>query len=270
MKQIAAGATADIFEYDVANVLKLYRHGFAEEAIRYEYELTRAIGALGIPAPAAFGMVGHERRTGFILQRIEGTTLLQRLLLAPQELPQIAKQLAEVHAHLHGTTVDEPTASRLPIRQQQEALASGIRQAASLTEAERLHVAGHLAGLPAGQAICHGDFHPDNVMIGDRVWIIDWMNGSLGHPAGDAARSLLLLRFGTLPADISAAQKEALSRLRNQLADSYSEHYRAITNTPAEAIEAWMLPVAAARLPECGSAEEEAQLLAYIRELLPA
>ncbi|KAA8746258.1 phosphotransferase family protein [Paenibacillus sp. UASWS1643] len=46
--------------------------------------------------------------------------------------------------------------------------------------------------LPDQQQICHGDFHPDNVMLseaGDQYWVTDWMTGMSGDPAGDVARS---------------------------------------------------------------------------------
>ncbi|MET1174803.1 phosphotransferase [Paenibacillus amylolyticus] len=52
--------------------------------------------------------------------------------------------------------------------------------------------------------MCHGDFHPDNVMLseaGDQYWVIDCMTGMSGDPAGDVARSWVILMSATLPED---------------------------------------------------------------------
>jgi aminoglycoside phosphotransferase (APT) family kinase protein len=43
--------------------------------------------------------------------------------------------------------------------------------------------------------VCHGDFHPLNVLVqGESTHVIDWTDACLGDRNGDAARLLLLLR----------------------------------------------------------------------------
>ncbi|WP_308530680.1 aminoglycoside phosphotransferase family protein [uncultured Paenibacillus sp.] len=70
----------------------------------------------------------------------------------------------------------------------------------------------YLKSLPDGTRLCHGDFHPENVMIGERNWVIDWMTGMIGNPAGDVARTLLLFRFGTLPDEASSSIKDEVTK----------------------------------------------------------
>ncbi|PKQ90267.1 hypothetical protein CXK86_14320 [Paenibacillus sp. BGI2013] len=36
---------------------------------------------------------------------------------------------------------------------------------------------------------------------GDQYWVIDWMTGMSGDPAGDVARSWVILMSATLPED---------------------------------------------------------------------
>jgi len=51
-----------------------------------------------------------------------------------------------------------------------------------MTAAERAA----LRELPDGEALCHGDFHPRNVIVdGDELTIIDWVDASSGPPAAD-------------------------------------------------------------------------------------
>lgn len=51
-----------------------------------------------------------------------------------------------------------------------------------------------LKSLPEGDSVCHGDFHPDNVLLSDDdVTIIDWMDASRGNPLADIARTSIIL-----------------------------------------------------------------------------
>ncbi|MBD8837759.1 MULTISPECIES: phosphotransferase [Paenibacillus] len=58
--------------------------------------------------------------------------------------------------------------------------------------------------LPDQQQIYHGDFPPDNVMLKearDSYWVIDWMTGMAGDPAGDVSQSWVILMSDTLSGD---------------------------------------------------------------------
>jgi aminoglycoside phosphotransferase (APT) family kinase protein len=57
-------------------------------------------------------------------------------------------------------------------------------------------VAELLERLPGGGALCHCDFHPNNVIMSSRGLIaIDWAVGSRGNPLADLARSWLISRL---------------------------------------------------------------------------
>jgi aminoglycoside phosphotransferase (APT) family kinase protein len=57
-----------------------------------------------------------------------------------------------------------------------------------------------LERLPQGAALCHFDFHPDQVLMTQRgPVVIDWMTAFRGHPLADVARSCVLLSFGQAP-----------------------------------------------------------------------
>jgi aminoglycoside phosphotransferase (APT) family kinase protein len=53
-----------------------------------------------------------------------------------------------------------------------------------------------LDGLPDGDRLCHGDYHPGNVLqAAGRIAVIDWGAATRGAPETDHARALLLLRW---------------------------------------------------------------------------
>jgi aminoglycoside phosphotransferase (APT) family kinase protein len=125
-------------------------------------------------------------------------------------------------------------------------------------------VTGVLLSLPDGDRLCHGDFHPDNVIATVRgPVIVDWSNATAGNPLADVARSVLLARFGQLPdaPGLGRALVRALGRL---FARFYLRRYCALKGVGRADIEPWLTVVAAARLAERIPLEHEA-LHAFIR-----
>lgn len=48
--------------------------------------------------------------------------------------------------------------------------------------------------LPEGNAICHLDLHPDNLLVNETGYtVIDWVNAKSGHPLYDYARTYVIL-----------------------------------------------------------------------------
>jgi aminoglycoside phosphotransferase (APT) family kinase protein len=122
-----------------------------------------------------------------------------------------------------------------------------------------------LGGLPDGEAVCHGDYHPGNVIMSSRGPVpIDWENASLGSPVADVARTALLLEtahFFFAGAPNYADLVEAVSHFR-QL---YLQAYCSITGADPNLISTWRVPMSADRLHE-GIASEEAYLLEIVEQ----
>jgi aminoglycoside phosphotransferase (APT) family kinase protein len=123
-------------------------------------------------------------------------------------------------------------------------LAADIAKARILGRARQDALLRRLAEMPDGDRLCHGDFHPLNILspLGHAV-IIDWPNASCGDPAADVCRSYVLMRHWA-PA----------------VASAYVDAYAAISGLIARQTYAWLPFVAAARLTE-GLPDEEDELL---------
>lgn len=93
-------------------------------------------------------------------------------------------------------------------------LKSQILEAPMLSEEEKSVILKYLEKLPEGTRLCHGDFHPDNVLMDEQLWVIDWMTGVVGEPAGDAARSVVMFSLGAMPPGASAFSKLMLGFIR--------------------------------------------------------
>jgi aminoglycoside phosphotransferase (APT) family kinase protein len=104
--------------------------------------------------------------------------------------------------------------------------------------------------MPDGDRLCHGDFHPMNVLgNSSQPIVIDWPNACRGDPAGDVCRSYLILK---LHAD--------------EIAEPYLDAYSRVAGVPRHAILGWLAYVAAARLAE-GVPGEQHRLLELARSL---
>jgi Ser/Thr protein kinase RdoA (MazF antagonist) len=196
-----------------------------------------------------------DGRLGIVFERIRGTSLLKILEARPWELISISRLLAEPHAKMHASSL-LPEAPG-----QREQIEQGIAWAKDLSEMEKQRNLTSLAHLPAGNSICHGDFHPDNIIITEHgPVIIDWMTGRRGHPLADVARTVLLIQSGGLPPRVSFAKRLLINALRSWLVSIYLNRYSQIHPASQDEIDSWKLPLLAARLFEVENYPKEKQL----------
>jgi aminoglycoside phosphotransferase (APT) family kinase protein len=108
-----------------------------------------------------------------------------------------------------------------------------------------------LRTLPSGDRLCHGDFHPANILgtLKSPV-IIDWGDASRGAPAADVARTLLLLRMGELPPNTSAPMRGLTAIGRGLLTSRYQSVYRRQSGEHLARLDDWVFVRAAARFYE--------------------
>ncbi|AHV98308.1 aminoglycoside phosphotransferase family protein [Paenibacillus sabinae] len=264
MSRIGQGRTADIFEHSDGRIIKLYKKDFPAEAIHQELRVSQLAYSLGIRTPEPFGPIELEGRNGLVFQRISGASLLALLTKKPWTVNKYAKLLANLHAEIHAFNAAELN------RKQKKMLYENIRNAPLLTEQEKARIIRYTEVLPDGNRLCHGDFHPDNVMLDGSCRVLDWMTGVSGNPAGDVARSVILLSIGSMPDGTPAPIKVLAQFLRNKLKAAYLKEYLRITGHDHAAIEEWILPTAAARLTEGIPQEEKIKLVSIIRANLAA
>ncbi|MDT3427400.1 hypothetical protein J2Z22_002963 [Paenibacillus forsythiae] len=264
LERIGQGRTAEIFEYSKGKIIKLYKKGFPAEAINQELEVSGLARSRGICTPEPFGHAYLDGREALIFQRISGASLLSLFIKKPWNIHKYSKWLAELHAEIHAHEAAELK------RKQKKVLCKYIQQAPLLNEREKEMIIRYTKELPDGNKLCHGDFHPDNVMVDGGYWIVDWMTGMSGNPAGDAARSIILLGVGSMPDGTPAPVKLLVQFLRNRLKNAYIKEYLKITGHHYSAIDEWILPIAAARLSEWIPQGEKDELVSIIRARLKA
>ncbi|MGN7358712.1 phosphotransferase family protein [Paenibacillus sp. SAF-054] len=258
---IGAGRTAELLAFGPRRVLKLFREGIPFGIVEDEYRNSQETHRSGLSVPQPYEMLERNGRAGIVYEQVDGMTMLAAISRNPWIVDAEARRMARLHVAMHEHRLDG-------LQRQKSVLAGKIAETSQLTEKEKRQISMQLDQLEEGHSICHGDYHPDNIMIGTKEWIIDWMTATAGSPAADVARTLLLLRSGTLPEELPPDIQELFNRTREQLTTGYLQEYMKLSGMTISEIERWMVPVAAARLVEWIPAAEKEKLLELIRHQL--
>jgi aminoglycoside phosphotransferase (APT) family kinase protein len=233
-----SGAPAD---WSMPLILRVMTRADIAPRVLREAAVHAALVKSGFPAPR---VLLHEVDLAplglpfLVMERLPGETMWSAA--ARKGLPAflaLPRQLAEIQVRLHRVEGAALRESARALGVDPEAM--GVR-----ADVERLHhriarerLTGLLPGadwlvgkLPAPaqpEVICHGDFHPLNLMVdGDRLTgVIDWANAAIGEPAWDVAG----LRVIALYADpgVPPWARGAASLARRLMVRRYMRLYRA-------------------------------------------
>ena len=119
--------------------------------------------------------------------------------------------------------------------------------------------------MPAGDQLCHGDFHPGNIMVTDRgPVIIDWMTASRGTGCGDVARTAIILEAATPPE--GTPMRWLLEWIRKRFLATYFKTYFQVRPLDRDSFAAWRAIMAANFLADVSLPEEEANLIAIVED----
>ena len=239
---IARGRTADVYVWDDGQVLKLFQDWFESEDIEYERKIASAVHSSGVNCPAVGDIVQVQGRTGLIYERVPGESLLQMFRRQPWRLFRFGETLARLHAQMHNCVFEAD------VPMQRMKLQKKIESAKALPLAQKTELLAALEALPQGDRVCHGDFHPDNVLIdGDNATVIDWIDATRGNPLADVARTSTILLGAAASSQISNPVLKAIVRLFHS---AYLKHYFRLRPGGEAEYQRWLPVVAGARLNE--------------------
>jgi uncharacterized protein (TIGR02172 family) len=252
---IAVGATAEIFAWGDGQVLKLFRPESYPGLPDQEWANTLTAWQLGAPAPKPIELVEVDGRRGVVLERIQGPTLSECIQKYPWRLVRYAQLLARQQAALH--TLRAPGLPSLSARARQS-----ISNASQLSPEMKERLLAKLASLPDGDQICHGDFHPGNILIASRgPVVIDWEGCTRGNPSADVAETRMLFRLiMTFLRDLKGWPIRVYLRAYER---AYLAEYNRVAGEPASEQPAWMAIISAMRL-----GDDPGQLLPRVLPLI--
>lgn len=231
---VGRGLTSEVYAWGDGRVLKLYPAARTVAEVERECAITRAVHVAGLPVPAVYEVVEVDGRPGLVLERLDGPSMLKAVERKPWTLFRAARQLAELQARLH----ERAAPPELPGQRRQ--LENWIDVAAGFTGTEKQEARRRLEQLPDGAVLCHGDFHPENVLLTTRgPKIIDWSCATRGHPLADVGFTDLLFRKAHLPPETSWRLRLLFKMSRRLLHDSYLQCYLRLRPGTLDQVKAW-------------------------------
>lgn len=261
LRLLSQGNTAEVYEIDEEKVLKLFRKGLPSILFRNEFEKTKIVSEIIDNSPKVYDTVNIGGRDGIIIERICGINMVEMMLKKAFSLKKQSQTLAKLHVALQKETDKD-----LP--KVKSSLLNNINMAKELSDNEKSKLKDYLDNLPDGNALCHFDFHPGNViMSGEKPMVIDWMTAAKGDPLSDAARTGLLLKYGVMMT-ANPVVKAVVHSFQNMIYKSYIKEYLSLSGAAMSDIDRWELPVAAARLIEWLDPKEHEFLVNFVKTKL--
>lgn len=239
---LARGRTADVYDWDEGHILKLFHNWFPLEDIQYELRIARAVHASGVKAPAVRELVQVNGRNGLIYERIRGESMLTMFQRKPWMIFSHARTLARLHVQMHECVFDAD------VPDQHRKLDYKLRHADALPTPLKAVLFNSLLSLPEGSRVCHGDFHPANVLLTETdSTVIDWIDASRGNPLADVARTSIILLGAAASSQVPNPLLKVFVRTFHS---AYLRGYFRLKPGGYEEYRRWLPIVAGARLSE--------------------
>ena len=220
---------------DVELCIKVFNHGFSKPDILNEALNQARVEETGLNIPKIKEVTSIDGKWAIVSDYIEGKTLARLMEENPEKKKEYIKMLVEIQMNMHE--------KRCPLLNK---LKDKMRMKISMTDLSatvKYDLQTRLNGMPKHNKLCHGDFNPSNVIIGEdnNAYIIDWSHAAIGNASADAARTYLLF---WLEGDITGAKE-------------YLRLFCDMTDTAMQYVQSWMPIVAASQTVKGNEKERE-------------
>lgn len=256
-KPIGIGRTAEVYPYGEGKVLKLFFSTTPQLWIEKEIEIGKYVQESQLPVPKVYERVNINNREGMVYERIEGPSLLNELATKPWNVVRYGRLLAQLHVQIHEIHGPEN------LETQREWATGGIPESEKISKDMKASVLRLLDTLPDGNQLCHGDFHPGNIIMTKQgPVIIDWMTVSKGVASGDVARTSTLLEAAKAPE--GTPMRWLLEWIRKLFLKTYLKTYLDLRPAVKNSLKAWQVIMATNFLADVSVPGEEAGLRAIV------
>lgn len=182
-----------------------------------------------------------DGRWAITYKYIPGESMSQLMKLNPEKSAEYLELMVDLQTEIN--SCKSPKLSRL-----KDYLRRSIQGLDMVDTLKKQELISKLDSMPNHAKLCHGEFTPDNIIIGgEGIYIVDWLKAKQGNASADVARTYLWFCLNH----------------RTESAEKYLKLYCKKTGTDAKYIREWLPIIAAAQL-KFKRPEERELLLTWV------
>lgn len=258
MRKIGTGRQAEVYEDDDGLAIKVYNGLVSNKHIEYEADISVKVAQACQKAPRFYGLWNQDDRYGLKFELIKGEMLSARMSRNIYDVRRLAREIGKLHREIHKNFITglKSTTDKFEWRLRQYKSLDTYVLDSLLEFIKNSHT----------EALCHGDLHPDNIIIdkNDEMRVVDWVDAYCGNPLSDVARTYYLLNHGVSPEKKSFIVRLIESIAKKIIAKEYLYSYFENRPIPKKEFDMWQLIIQICR---CADGIEEEK--AYLQKSIP-
>ena len=221
--------------------VKVFDSSYSKADVLNEALNQARIEETGLNIPKIREVTMIDGKWAIVSDYIKGKTLSQLMKEDPDNKSKYIEMLVDLQTEVQSKTC--PLLNKLKDKMNRKI---GMSELDATTRYD-LHT--RLEGMPKHTKVCHGDFHPSNIIIAEdnTPYILDWSHATQGNASADAARTYLLF---WLAGDIEGAKE-------------YLDLFCKKSDTAKQYVQKWM-PIVAASQSVKGNEKEREFLLSWV------
>ncbi len=241
LEKVIAVRTSKTVYKDGDRAIKLFDEDYKKSDILNEALNQARVEETGLPIPKLLEVGIVDGKWAIASEFIKGKTLGRLMEENPDKIDEYMNLFVDIQLQIHNQKA--PLLNKLKDKMNRKISETDL----DATTRYELHT--RLEGMPKHNKVCHGDFRPSNVIIGeDGVnYIIDWSHATQGNASADAARTYLVF---CLKGETENAEK-------------YLDLFCEKSDTAKQYVQKW-LPIVAASQSVKRNPEEKELLMKWL------
>ncbi|HIR11809.1 MAG TPA: phosphotransferase [Candidatus Fimenecus excrementavium] len=233
-KVIAVRTSKTVYK-DGDCAIKVFDADYKKSDILNEALNQARVEETGLPIPKLLEVGVVDGKWAIVSEFIKGKTLARLMDENPDKIDEYMNLFVDIQLDIHSRKA--PLLNKLKDKMNRKISETDL----DATTRYELHT--RLEGMPKHNKVCHGDFRPSNVIVGeDGVnYIIDWAHATQGNASADAARTYLVFYL----------------KGEEELAEKYLDLFCQKSDTAKQYVQKWLPIVAASQSVKRNPEEKE-------------
>ncbi|MGN0570635.1 MAG: phosphotransferase family protein [Candidatus Fimenecus sp.] len=223
LEKVIAVRTSKTVYKDGDRAIKVFDEDYKKSDILNEALNQARVEETGLAVPKLLEVGVVDGKWAIASEFIKGKTLGRLMEENPDKLDEYLNLFVDIQLQIHSQKA--PLLNKLKDKMNRKISETDL----DATTRYELHT--RLEGMPKHNKVCHGDFRPSNVIVGDdgTNYIIDWSHATQGNASADAARTYLCFYL----------------KGETETAEKYLDLFCAKSDTAKQYVQKW-LPIVAA------------------------